>query len=262
MKVTLASIQSLIAPFTVPVAPAVLLGNEIYQVMRSADVVWFLALVGAIAAAVGLEVTGGATCYAAVRAASRNEWWSFTIAGLGTLVYMVVVAGAMLILPQQRAQIFVVFAILTPVAYAAYALVQDIRERDRTTNRQLNYDLELMRQKRLTINAQTRLAQAERSPVRSGGEHFNQGAQTDDGYRAIAFAYLDEHGKVSVRQLAGGGHRHLYVAPRHRDGGRRLDAGPVLSLHAAHAQVSGAADDCNGQQREKYKQPALHGTTS
>lgn len=202
MKTTLASIQSLIAPVTVPVAPAVLLGNEIFVVMRSADVAWLLALFGAITAAIGLEVTGGATCYAAVRAASRKEWGAFTVAAVGALVYMGMVAGAMMILPNERARVFVVFAILTPVAYAAYALVQDIRERDRRVEQGLNYDLEMMRQKRLLTNAEARKAKAQRSAVRPPNEQANTPEQTENSYRDIAFAYLNENGVVSIRQLA------------------------------------------------------------
>lgn len=218
-KVSLVNLQAVIAPVTVPIPQSMLLGNEIYQVLILSHTPTWMAIGAAVCGGVGLEAAGGATLYAAVRLARRREWGSFLLALAGVLVYVAVVAGAMLVLPEARARIFVVFAVLTPFAYAAYALVQSVKEEDSTLSQKMDYKLAALNQERLIKNAEIRLAKVTGRDVPTvpgtGGTGFEPGT-ADTPQKLAVFRALEQTPDIGVNELA----RQLNIgkatASRHR----------------------------------------------
>lgn len=218
-KISLVNLQALIAPLAVPVPQSMLLGNEVYQVLVLARVPVWMSIVAGICAGIGLEAAGGATLYAAVRLARRREWGSFLLALAGVLVYVAVVAGAMLVLPEARARVFVVFAFLTPFAYASYALVQSVKEEDSTLSQKMDYKLAALNQERLIKNAEIRLAKAQSRDVPTvpgtGGTGSEPGT-VDTPQKVAVFQTLEQTPDMGVNELA----RQLGIgkatASRHR----------------------------------------------
>ncbi len=152
-------IQALIAPLATPVAPALLLGNEMYRVMLLVDVDNWIALIAAIVAVVGLEFSGALTSYMAVKAWKRREWGAMTLAIFGALIYAAVVFGGIMIMPEQRAQVFGVAVLVTMVSYLGYGLYHSFQDATDERRDEKMLDLEALRQQRLLVNAQARLAE-------------------------------------------------------------------------------------------------------
>jgi hypothetical protein len=209
---TLTRIQAFIAPLATPIAPALLLGNEMYQVMVLVSIPWWLSLVGASIAVAGLESSGALACYMAVKSWRRKNWNALALAVIGAIIYTVVVFGGILIMPQKRASVFAVMVFITLVAYLGYALYASFQEDDNYKKDVLDGQLAIMKERRLTLNAKTRLAKVEgthppldMSPLSTG--HLSSASTGQTGRVEITekgqqiIDYLNKNGKKSCRVI-------------------------------------------------------------
>lgn len=215
-------IQAIIAPITAPAVPAVLLGAEIFRVLSAAHVIYLLALFSAIAGAIAIETSGGLAFFMAVRGWQRKQWGVMTVAGLSAGLYLSIVIGAILLIPGIVTYAVAVMSGIAVVAYIGTALFFADRQIQAEQTEQFSQQLELLRQKRLTINAQTRRVKAETTGGVRGERTGEQGEQTEDELRLAAFAYLNSHGDVGVRPLARAlkaqlGSCSTSTAKKHRD---------------------------------------------
>ena len=203
----LPKLQALVAPLATPVAPALLLGNEMYQVMVLSDIWWLLALVSATAAIVGLEFTGALASYMAVRAWGRRDWGMMTAAIAGALLYAVIVMGGIAVMPEQRARVFAVMVLASLVAYVGYGLYHSYAERDAAQAQVGALEIERLESRRRLINAETRQIKA------SSGVQLTLDGQTGqvDSVQPAAvtpigrkiMAYLDARPQASLREVSG-----------------------------------------------------------
>jgi len=204
----LTKIQALIAPLAAPVAPALLLGNEMYQVMVLVGINAWLAFVCAFVAIVGLEFSGALASTMAVKSWKRRSWGALTLSVIGTLVYAGIVFGGIRMMPQARAQVFGVMVLVSLVAYLGYALYQNYHEQDTQHAEQTEQQIELVRQQKQFLNAQTRQLQWQAQTgfvpgadiVRSGGE---RGERLNDLSKQLdVWSYLDTNGDSGPSEIA------------------------------------------------------------
>lgn len=202
----LPKIQALVAPLATPIAPALLLGNEMYRVMLLVDVANWIALIAAIVAVVGLEFSGALTSYMAVKAWKRREWGAMTLAIIGAVVYAVVVFGGISIMPEQRARVFGVAVLVTMVSYLGYGLYHSFQDATDEMRDEKMLGIEELRQRRLLVNAQARLSEKQ-SAVDTGQVSTGHTRQvdttpeiTDIGQKVVN--YLMDNPKASLREVS------------------------------------------------------------
>lgn len=202
----LPKLQALIAPLATPVAPALLLGNEMYQVMVLSEIWWLLALVSATAAIVGLEFTGALASYMAVRAWGRRDWGAMMVSMAGALMYAAIVMGGIAIMPEQRARVFAVMVLASLVAYIGYGLYHSYAERDTARAQAGVMELDRLDKQRLLINAQTRQIKAGQVSSLSSGRvdtltgQVDMPAVTPIGQKVID--YFGQHPDASLRTVS------------------------------------------------------------
>jgi hypothetical protein len=155
-KDTLATIQALIAPVFIPLAPAVLLGGEVYKALQVNTVHW-LALTAAVASAIGVEAVGGLSSYTAVLKAQRKQWGSVILASLVVAMYIAALVVAMWWF---NAPALGVFAILTPSAFIIAALFNVDGVARQESEQQTTTQIELIKAQKNLVNAETRQIKA------------------------------------------------------------------------------------------------------
>lgn len=202
----LPKLQALIAPVATPVAPALLLGNEMYQVMVAVDINWALSMAAAFVAIIGLESAGALASYMAVKAWGRRDWGAMVLSMAGALLYAAIVMGGVALMPEARARVFGVMVFVTLVAYLGYGLYHSYIETEQQAQRRIDNKRDLMKEERLLINAQTRQIKATGhvSSVSSGQLDTSTG-QVDTSITPIGqkvLAYLDDHPGASQRAVA------------------------------------------------------------
>lgn len=204
----LPKIQAIIAPLATPFAPALLLGNEMLQVMVLSGIPYYFALVCAFIAVAGLESSGALSCYMAVKAWKRKSWGAMWLAIIGAAVYTAIVFWGIQQMTEQRARVFSVMVFVTLVGYLAYALYQSFIEQDIYQEKQSEQKIELTRQQKQLINAQTR--QMQWSASAQVGQAFAPRSEANERERSIedlskqldVWAYLDEKGLRGPSEVA------------------------------------------------------------
>lgn len=204
----LTKIQALIAPLAAPVPPALLLANEMYQVMVLVQIPGWMAFISACVAVVGLEFSGALASTMAVKSWKRRSWGALVLSVFGTLVYAGIVFGGIQMMTEQRARVFGVMVLVSLVAYLGYAIYQSYREQDERQAEQTVQQIELIRQQKQLKNAETRQLQWQvqtgfvpgANIVRSGA---NEGERLNDLSKQLdVWSYLDANGLRGPSEIA------------------------------------------------------------
>lgn len=146
--------QSLIAPLATPAAPALMLGNNLYTGMIAANIPWGVALIGAITATIGMELSGMLMCSMALKAFRRQAFGVMWLAIIGALVYAFFVFFG--IYTAQHAGTFATMVFITLIAYLGSGIYQYFQDQYQDTEMTIR---ETDAQRKL-IAAQARLAKA------------------------------------------------------------------------------------------------------
>lgn len=180
------SLAALLAPWLVPLAPAIFFGWTIYQTAIDADMGTRWATWAAIGAAVGLETVNIAANHAMLRLSHNVEdhKGKFALSIFFIFVYVIIGVVAMLMLPVEDGVriIGVGLFLLAPVAIGAQALTMDLvrvkdeahkREKVEAEERQRRWALEDAQanrdhQRRLELD---RLRWQHKTDVALSGEH-------------------------------------------------------------------------------------------
>jgi len=124
------SLAALLAPWLVPLAPAIFFGWTIYQTAIDAEMGTRWAILAAIGAAVGLETVNIAANHAMLRLSHNVEdhRGKFTLSIFFIFVYVIIGVVAMLMLPVEDGVriIGVGLFLLAPVAIGVQALTMDL----------------------------------------------------------------------------------------------------------------------------------------
>lgn len=200
----LPKIQAIIAPLATPFAPALLLGNEMLQVMVLSGIPYYFALVCAFVAISGLESSGALSCYMAVKAWKRKSWGAMWLAIIGAAVYTAIVFWGIQQMTEQRARVFSVMVFVTLVGYLAYALYQSFIEQDIYQEKQSEQQVELTRQQKQLVNAQTRQMQWQSQTGVRGSFVANTSANDIDelSKQLNVWTYLDTNGLRGPSEVA------------------------------------------------------------
>lgn len=197
-------IQTIVAPIAVPIAPAVLLGSEVYHAV-SGRTDWILALIAATFAAIGLEFGTWLLCTSAVTTLEKQQW----IKGLFSLVFIgVYIAAGLWTISQfdSSSKFMILFFFLAPAVYFAQAFIVQQNKNEQLVTEQVQTEIELIKARTSLTNAEARKAKAEqivyppsfgivRDTVR--GE---QGEQKD--YEKEIYAILASNSNIGPREMS------------------------------------------------------------
>lgn len=202
----LANVQAFIAPLASPAPAALLLATEVYHILLQMEVWWLLAMfIAAVGVFGGVEASGAVAFYSATECWRRRQWGMMFFAVLAALAYVAILITGILWLPDEGASVVVaVLASIIPVSYVGVAIWQSLRRGEQMDEVEFNRQAELERQRRLTINARTRLKKAG-GGVRVFDERIERQdtlEQTESELQLAAFEYLAQNGDVGVRPLA------------------------------------------------------------
>lgn len=148
----LSKLQSIIAPLATPAAPALMLGNNLYTGMIAANIPWGVALVGAVTATIGMELSGMLMCSMALKAFRRQAFGVMWLAIVGALIYALFVFFG--IYTAQHAGTFATMVFITLIAYLGSGIYQYFQDQAQDTELTIK---ETDAQRKL-IAAQARLA--------------------------------------------------------------------------------------------------------
>lgn len=122
----LSQIQSWVAPIATPAAPAIMLGNGLYQGMVAAEIPSWLALTGAGLGMLGMEFSGALMCTMAIKAFNKRQWSAMWIGIIGALFYALFVFAG--IYTSQHSAVFASTVFITLIAYLGSAIYQWFNE--------------------------------------------------------------------------------------------------------------------------------------
>lgn len=114
--------QSIIAPLATPAAPALMLGNNLYSGMINAGISSNLAMLGAVTATVGMELSGMLMCSMALKAFRRQEFGVMWLAIGGAVIYALFVFFG--IYTAKNAGTFATMVFITLIAYLGSGIYQ------------------------------------------------------------------------------------------------------------------------------------------
>jgi hypothetical protein len=200
MKSTLIpTIQALIAPIAAPFAQSVILGAEIFRVLLAMQVIYWLALLSAIAGALAIEASGGLAFYMAVRGWQKRQPGVILTAMVAVGIYLLIVITSIISIPSVATKSVAAMTGIAVVAYLSWALFQADRQGRKDSDDQFNHDLALLKEKRLLLNAERRHNQSRSEPVTvyAGSPPTNQ----TPAFQNVAFAIMDGRGDIGVRAL-------------------------------------------------------------
>jgi hypothetical protein len=156
MKLDITFLQSIVAPLATPAAPALVLGNQLYQGMIMTNVHPFIAGIGATFSGLGMEATGALGFTMAIQAIVRKDFQRAALAMLGIAGYACFVILGLNTTPNATA-----FASLVMVTLSA-DLVSGIYQVGRSGERQqesaTDQTVKTLEAETRNINAKARLA--------------------------------------------------------------------------------------------------------
>lgn len=142
--INLPRLQALIAPLSAPVPSAISIAAEAYNYVTP-QTNYFWGYFAAVAAFIGIETVGGASCYATVKLHRQRDYGiEFWVALMGIVVYIVSGVGTLWGSPT------IIFFFLAPFAYFAYSIIRSMETEiiEKTTETEAQIRL---------IEAQTRM---------------------------------------------------------------------------------------------------------
>jgi len=189
----LPKLQALAAPLSAPVPSALAIAAEAYLAVTP-QTHWVFGWAAAIAAFIGIETVGGASCYALVKLHRQRQYGvEFIVALLGIGIY--IGSGLYTLMDNPT----IIFFFLAPFAYFAYSILRsmeaEIEEKTVETEAQIKL---IEAQKRLT-NAEVRKVKAEQT-VRSPERTANTTEQFS--VQQAIYTVLSERSDVGPREMA------------------------------------------------------------
>jgi len=208
--------QSIVAPLAAPIAPAVLLANEIYTVMIELTIPNWIALISSIVGIAGIDFSGALMCIGAVRAWRRRSWGLFGVSIVGAIVYALIVYVGIASMPHERGRVFGVMIFLTLVAYAGYAIFTVFEEESAIDAKATQAKADASQAEIDRLNAENRLTNARTRQIKAGGSvqtvqsvqsNTEQTAESDSSIRITALGQriidaLGENPDRSLREIA------------------------------------------------------------
>jgi hypothetical protein len=145
--------------FATPLAPAMLYASDVYRTLTDVQYPETLAVVIAGIAVLGIEGTGALTFHNATTAWRKQDWSKMALAVLfGTIYAAIMILGLILMELSNRSMVLLV--LLTVGAYIGSAMFHSFIEDRAEQVEDGDMENRRLREKRLTINAQTRFVKA------------------------------------------------------------------------------------------------------
>lgn len=188
--INLAKVQAFAAPLTAPVpsAIAIAVGAYSYITVQSH---WVFGVLAAIAAFVGIETVGGASCYATIKLhRERNYGIEFWVALAGIGIY---IGSGLWTLWGSPA---IIFFFLAPFGYFAYSIIYSMEAEIVEKTAETQAQIALVKAQKNLVNAEIRKSKAAFAPVRPSNE------REQDSVRDRIYAVLDERADVGPREMA------------------------------------------------------------
>lgn len=180
-----------IAPFATPVAPGMLLANQVYQGMTADGIHPVLAFVGALVGLAGLELCGVLAFRSAMNSLENKRRMSFILASLAAAGYVLLMVWGVNRSP--HAASFAVLAFGSVVGYIAQGIEYSGRQKATTLTQATQAEIELLKAKTASLRAETKLVKASVSPVQVG--------QKQDTPQTVR-EYFEKYPKASLRDCA------------------------------------------------------------
>jgi len=155
MKIDLFSI----APFATPVAPGMLLANQVYQGMAADGIHPALAFVGALIGLAGLELCGVLAFRSAMNSLENKRAVSFILASLAAAGYVLLMVWGVNRSP--HAASFAVLAFGSVVGYIAQGIEYSGRQKATTLTQATQAEIELLKAKTAELRAETKLVKTQ-----------------------------------------------------------------------------------------------------
>lgn len=197
-------LQTFIAPLAVPFGVALILSNELYRTMNLVGVDNTIAMICAVATAIGIEATGGLACFQFIEQWVRKAWGKMALAGAGVIIYVAMVLWGIYLIPEARAIIFMPIVGLTIACYLCYGIYLVSREADQRLVRNANVSVDVIKARTEQIKQQAKLERVKNKSVQPSIlpsiRPVDNGQVTMDGQRI--FDWLNKNGSASARKIA------------------------------------------------------------